>query len=306
MKHLTEISDLTTEEIYSLIRVAKDIMANRDKYQDVLKGRILATLFFEPSTRTRFSFESAMLRLGGSVIGFSDANNTSISKGESIQDTTRIVSGYADIIAMRHFLKNAPMEAAEVSNIPIINAGDGGNQHPTQTLTDLLTIFEEFGHLDNLTIVMVGDLKFGRTVHSLTKAMMRYKNNKFIFVSPNELKMPEYIIDDLKANSIYCEETENFESAIKKADVLYMTRIQKERFSDLDEYDRLKDNYILDIDKINLAKENMIVLHPLPRVNEISPEVDNDKRARYFEQARYGMYIRMALILILLKESADD
>lgn len=306
MKHLTDISDLTVEDIDSLISVAKDIMTNRSKYSDILKGRILATLFFEPSTRTRLSFESAMLRLGGSVIGFSNADSTSVSKGETVKDTAKIVSGYADIIAMRHPVVNAPMEAASVATIPVINAGDGGNQHPTQTLTDLLTISNELGSLKNLKIAMVGDLKYGRTVHSLTKALKRYSGNSFIFVSPKELKMPDYIIEDLKNNNIDYIETDNFEEAIKSADVLYMTRIQQERFEDINEYERLKDSFILDIQKLEEAKDSMIILHPLPRVNEITEDVDNDKRAKYFEQAQYGVFIRMALILKLVKLKEDN
>ena len=303
MRHLTEISDFSVEEISSLISVAKDMMANRSNYEDALKGHILATLFYEPSTRTRLSFEAAMLRLGGSVIGFSDEDNTSVSKGETVKDTARIVSGYADIIAMRHYQVGAPMEAASVASVPLINAGDGGNQHPTQTLTDLLTISSELGRLDNLRIVMVGDLKYGRTVHSLTKAMKRYKNNHFVFVSPKELAMPDYIKEMLNDEGITFEETEHFEQAIGKADVLYMTRIQKERFDSEAEYLRLKDSFILDKAKLDLAKQDMIVMHPLPRVNEITEEVDADSRAKYFQQARYGMFIRMALILKLVQES---
>ncbi|MDO5062257.1 MAG: aspartate carbamoyltransferase [Peptostreptococcaceae bacterium] len=301
MRHLTEISDFSVEEISSLISVAKDIMANQSNYMDALRGRILATLFYEPSTRTRLSFETAMLRLGGSVIGFSNAENTSVSKGETVKDTARIVSGYADIIAMRHHQVGAPMEAASVATVPVINAGDGGNQHPTQTLTDLLTISSELDRLDNLTIVMVGDLKYGRTVHSLTKAMKRYKNNHFIFVSPKELAMPEYIKEMLTADGITFEETAHFEEAIPKAGVLYMTRIQKERFDSEEEYERLKDSFVLDEEKMKLGKEEMIVLHPLPRVNEITEGVDQDPRAKYFQQARYGMFIRMALILTLVQ-----
>ncbi|MDO5095989.1 MAG: aspartate carbamoyltransferase [Peptostreptococcaceae bacterium] len=303
MRHLTEISDFSVEEISSLISVAKDMMANRSKYADALKGRILATLFYEPSTRTRLSFEAAMLRLGGSVIGFSDEGNTSVSKGETVKDTARIVSGYSDIIAMRHYQVGAPMEAASVASVPLINAGDGGNQHPTQTLTDLLTISSELGRLDNLRIVMVGDLKYGRTVHSLTKAMKRYKNNHFVFVSPKELAMPDYIKEMLQNEGITFEETEHFEQAIGQADVLYMTRIQKERFDSEAEYLRLKDSFILDKAKLDLAKQDMIVMHPLPRVNEITEEVDADSRAKYFQQARYGMFIRMALILKLVQEN---
>lgn len=303
MRHLTEISDFSVEEISSLISVAKDMMANQSNYEDALKGHILATLFYEPSTRTRLSFEAAMLRLGGSVIGFSDEGNTSVSKGETVKDTARIVSGYADIIVMRHYQVGAPMEAASVASVPLINAGDGGNQHPTQTLTDLLTISSELGRLDNLHIAMVGDLKYGRTVHSLTKAMKRYKNNHFVFVSPKELAMPGYIKEMLNDEGITFEEMEHFEQAIGKADVLYMTRIQKERFDNEAEYARLKDSFILDKSKLDLAKQDMIIMHPLPRVNEITEEVDADSRAKYFQQARYGMFIRMALILKLVQES---
>lgn len=303
MRHLTEISDFTVEEISSLISVAKDIMANQSNYVDALKGRILATLFYEPSTRTRLSFETAMLRLGGGVVGFSDTASSSVSKGESLKDTTKIVSSYTDVIAMRHFEEKAPMVAATVSTVPVINAGDGGNQHPTQTLTDLLTISSELGRLEKLNIVMVGDLKFGRTVHSLAKAMKRYPNNHFIFVSPEELQMPEYIKTMLQEANCSYEETQDFEYGIQKADVLYMTRIQKERFLDKEQYYKLKDSFILDYDKLQLAKEQMIVLHPLPRVNEIAEDVDADPRAKYFQQARYGMFIRMALILFLVKEN---
>lgn len=303
MKHLTDIEDFSVEEISSLICVAKDIMADQSAYRDALRGRILATLFYEPSTRTRLSFESAMLRLGGNVIGFSEAQSSSVSKGESVRDTARMISCYADIMAMRHFEPFAPMEASKVASIPVINAGDGGNQHPTQTLTDLLTISAELGRLDNLNIVMVGDLKYGRTVHSLTKAMKRYGKNHFVFVSPKELRMPEYIKDMLDTDGISYEETDSFEDGIVKADVLYMTRIQRERFENSDDYDRLKDSFILDKDKLKFAKDDMIIMHPLPRVNEIAEDVDDDKRAKYFEQARYGMFIRMALILTLLKEA---
>lgn len=301
MRHLTEISDFSVEEISSLIRVAGDIMTNRSKYSDALRGHILATLFYEPSTRTRLSFEAAMLRLGGGVIGFTGTENTSVAKGETMSDTVRMVSGYADIIAMRHFQAGIPMEAAKVSSVPIINAGDGGNQHPTQTLTDLLTISSELGRLDRLTVVMVGDLKYGRTVHSLAKAMMRYRDNHFVFVSPKELAMPEYIRELLTKAGVSYEETESLEEGIEKADVLYMTRIQRERFEDMDEYERLKDSFILDKKILSHAKQQMIVLHPLPRVNEIAVEVDEDARAKYFAQAEYGMFIRMALILQLIQ-----
>ncbi len=300
MRHLTEISDFSVEEISSLISVARDIMANRSKYSDALRGHVLATLFYEPSTRTRLSFEAAMIRLGGGVIGFTGTENTSVAKGETLSDTIHMVSSYADVIAMRHPQVGVPMDAAKVSSVPVINAGDGGNQHPTQTLTDLLTISSEMGRLDNLNIVMVGDLKYGRTVHSLAKAMMRYPNNHFVFVSPKELAMPEYIKEMLTEHGVGYEETEHFEEGIAKADVLYMTRIQRERFEDMSEYDRLKDSFILDAKMLSHAKENMIVLHPLPRVNEIAVEVDEDARAKYFAQAEYGMFIRMALILQLI------
>lgn len=306
MKHLTSIYDLSVEQIDTLISVAKDIRQNQSKYVDALRGRVLATLFYEPSTRTKFSFEAAMQRLGGSVIGFAGADTTSAAKGESLKDTIRTISGYASVIVMRHFIEGTPMEAAKVASVPLINAGDGKNQHPTQTLTDLLTISSEIGRLDNLTIVMEGDLKYGRTVHSLTEAMMRYKGNHFIFVSPTELQMPEYILKELTEAGCTYEETTDFEEAIKKADVLYMTRIQKERFDDIEEYERLKDTYILDKEKMQLAKEDMIIMHPLPRVNEITEDVDEDKRAKYFDQAKYGLFMRMALILTLVKESEKD
>lgn len=306
MKHLTSIYDLSVEEIDELISVAKDIRRNQSQYVDALRGRVLATLFYEPSTRTKFSFEAAMQRLGGSVIGFAGADNTSVAKGESLKDTIRTISGYASIIVMRHFIEGTPMEAAKVATVPLINAGDGRNQHPTQTLTDLFTIASELGGLNNLTIVMEGDLKYGRTVHSLTEAMMRYKGNHFVFVSPEELKMPQYVLDELEEAGCTYEVTDDFEEGIKKADVLYMTRIQRERFEDLDEYERLKDTYVLDKEKMMLAKENMIIMHPLPRVNEISEEVDEDKRAKYFDQAKYGLFMRMALILTLVKESEQD
>lgn len=306
MKHLTSIYDLSVEEMNTLIGVAKDIRQNQSRYVDALRGRVLATLFYEPSTRTKFSFEAAMQRLGGSVIGFAGADNTSASKGESLQDTIKIISGYASVIVMRHFIEGTPMEAAKVAIVPLINAGDGKNQHPTQTLTDLLTISSELGRLDHLTVVMEGDLKYGRTVHSLTSAMKLYEGNHFVFVSPKELQMPDYVLKELEEAGCSYEVTEDFEEGIKKADVLYMTRIQKERFEDLDEYERLKDRYILDREKLALAKDNMIIMHPLPRVNEIAEEVDGDKRAKYFEQARYGLFIRMALILTLVRESEQD
>lgn len=297
MRHLTEISDFSTEEISRLISVSRDIMTNEQSYIDAMKGKVMATLFYEPSTRTKFSFEAAMQRLGGTVIGFTGTQNTSVSKGETLKDTVRMVAAYSDLIVMRHFEAGAPMQAAKVATVPVVNAGDGGNQHPTQTLTDILTISQEKGRLDNLNIVLVGDLKYGRTVHSLVKAMRRYKNNKFYFVSPKELQMPDYI-KQLLDESQY-EELENLDEAIKQADVLYMTRVQRERFEYAEQYEKLKDVYILDKGKMDKASNEMIVLHPLPRVNEIAEEVDDDPRAKYFQQAKYGMYARMALILTL-------
>ena len=301
MKHLIDITDLNVEEIYDLIKTAKDIMANKEKYSEKCKNKILATLFFEPSTRTRLSFESAMLGLGGSVLGFSSAASSSTSKGESVSDTIRTVACYSDIIAMRHPKEGAPMVASEKSRVPIINAGDGGHNHPTQTLTDLLTIASEKGRLDNLTIGLCGDLKFGRTVHSLITAMTRYKNIKFVLISPNELKVPDYIKEEkLKKNNIEYIETKDIEEYIDKLDILYMTRVQKERFFNEADYIRLKDYYILTLDKLKNAKKDLSILHPLPRVNEIATEVDDDPRACYFKQVEYGRYMRMALILKLL------
>lgn len=301
MRSLIGIEDFSKNEIDELIDVAKDIMENREEYSELCKGKILATLFFEPSTRTRLSFESAMLSLGGSVIGFSSADNTSTTKGESLADTIRVVSGYSDIIAMRHPKEGAPLVASMNSNVPIVNAGDGGHNHPTQTLLDLLTISKEKGSIDNLTVGLCGDLKFGRTVHSLVTALSLYKNIKFVFISPDELKMPEYVKTDIldKKNIKYIE-TSDLESSIADLDILYMTRIQKERFSDENEYLKLKDVYILDKEKMSLAKSDLCVMHPLPRVNEISVEVDNDPRACYFKQAENGRYMRMAIILKLL------
>lgn len=303
MKNLIKINDLSVEEIEELIEVAKDIMQSPEKYSERCKHKILATLFFEPSTRTRLSFESAMLSLGGEVLGFSEASSSSTSKGESVADTIRTVGAYSDLIAMRHPKEGAPIVAEKVTTVPIINAGDGGHHHPTQTLTDLLTISCEKNRLDNLTIGLCGDLKFGRTVHSLIAAMSRYKNIKFVLISPEELKVPDYIIQDiLIKNGIEYIETDNMEEYMDKLDILYMTRIQRERFLDQEEYDRLKDVYILDMKKLENAKQDLCILHPLPRVNEISKEVDNDPRARYFEQVLCGKYIRMALILKLLDE----
>ena len=301
MKYLIDPVDLTIEEIDELIEIAKDIIKDRTKYQDVSRNKILATLFFEPSTRTRLSFESAMLSLGGSVLGFSEANSSSAAKGESVTDTIWTVSCYSDIIAMRHPKEGAPLVASRRSKVPLINAGDGGHNHPTQTLTDLLTIHREKGRLNDLTIGFCGDLKFGRTVHSLVKAMARYENIKFVFISPSELKIPEYLKEDLlNAKNLDYKEVENIEDVVSELDVLYMTRIQKERFFSEQEYIRLKDSYILDLKKINNSKEDLTIMHPLPRVNEIATEVDDDPRAKYFEQVENGRWIRMALILKML------
>ena len=302
IRNIIDIKDLSVLEIDNLIKVANDIIDNREKYSHVCDGKILATLFFEPSTRTRLSFESAMLRLGGKVLGFSEASSSSTSKGETLSDTVCVVSGYADIIAMRHPKEGAPMVASKKSIVPIINAGDGGHYHPTQTLTDLLTISRKKGRLDNLTIGVCGDLKFGRTIHSLITAMIRYPSIKFVLISPDELKLPEYIITEvLKKNNIEYVETNNIEEYMDELDILYMTRVQKERFFSEEEYIRLKDYYILDKDKLKNAKKDLCILHPLPRVNEIHTDVDNDPRACYFEQAYNGVYIRMALILMLLE-----
>ena len=304
MKNLIGIEDFSKEEIDELIKVSKDIINNKEKYLEKCKGKILATLFFEPSTRTRLSFESAMLSLGGSVLGFSSADSSSTQKGETLADTIKVVSGYSDIIAMRHPKEGAPIVAASNSRVPIINAGDGGHNHPTQTLLDLLTIVQEKGRLDNFTVGLCGDLKFGRTVHSLIVALSRYDNIKFVLISPNELKIPEYLKQDfLDKKNIEYVETENLEECIDKLDILYMTRVQKERFLNEEEYVRLKDVYILDKQKLEKAKEDLCILHPLPRVNEIATEIDNDPRAAYFRQAEYGKYMRMAIILKLLKEN---
>lgn len=301
MKYLLDPVDLTVEEIDELIDIAKDIIKDRTRYQDVCRHKILATLFFEPSTRTRLSFESAMLSLGGSVLGFSEANSSSAAKGESVTDTIWTVSCYSDIIAMRHPKEGAPLVATRRSKVPLINAGDGGHNHPTQTLTDLLTINREKGRLNNLTIGFCGDLKFGRTVHSLVKAMARYENIKFVFISPSELKIPEYLKEDLlDAKNLDYIEVENIEDVISELDVLYMTRIQKERFFSEQEYIRLKDSYILDLKKLTNSKKDLTIMHPLPRVNEIATEVDDDPRAKYFDQVENGRYVRMALILKML------
>lgn len=301
MKYLIDPMDLSVEEIDELIDIANDIIKDRTRYQDVCRNKILATLFFEPSTRTRLSFESAMLSLGGSVLGFSSASNTSASKGESVSDTISVVSSYCDIIAMRHPKEGAPLVATRKSTVPLINAGDGGHNHPTQTLTDLLTIYREKGRLDNLTIGFCGDLKFGRTVHSLTKAMSRYKNIKFVFIAPSELKIPEYLKHDLlDAKNLDYKEVETIEEVIEDLDILYMTRVQKERFFNEQDYIRLKDTYILDLKKLEKSKSDLIVMHPLPRVNEIAIEVDDDPRAKYFDQVQNGRFMRMALILKML------
>ncbi|RHP53878.1 aspartate carbamoyltransferase [Coprobacillus sp. AF31-1BH] len=301
MKYLIDPMDLSVEEIDELIDIANDIIKDRTRYQDVCRHKILATLFFEPSTRTRLSFESAMLSLGGSVLGFSSASNTSASKGESVSDTISVVSSYCDIIAMRHPKEGAPLVATRKSTVPLINAGDGGHNHPTQTLTDLLTIYREKGRLDNLTIGFCGDLKFGRTVHSLTKAMSRYKNIKFVFIAPPELKIPEYLKHDLlDAKNLDYKEVETIEEVIEDLDILYMTRVQKERFFNEQDYIRLKDTYILDLKKLEKSKSDLIVMHPLPRVNEIAIEVDDDPRAKYFDQVQNGRFMRMALILKML------
>lgn len=293
--------DLTVEELDSLMAVAEDIKKDPARYAHTCDGRILAALFYEPSTRTRLSFEAAMLRLGGRTMGFADAASSSAAKGESVADTIRVVSCFADIAAMRHFKEGAPMVAAQFSKIPVINAGDGGHQHPTQTLTDLMTIRSCKGRLGNMKIGMCGDLKFGRTVHSLIRALLRYDGISFVFISPNELKLPDYMIEELNNHpNVNYKELTKLEDAMPELDALYMTRVQRERFFNEEDYVRLKDYYILDSSKMELASKDMIVLHPLPRVNEISVEVDNDPRAKYFDQVNNGMYIRMALILMLL------
>lgn len=307
MRSLIDIVDFSVEELNELLLTACDISEYPEKYAECCHGKKLATLFFEPSTRTRLSFEAAMLELGGSVIGFSEAGSSSAAKGESIADTAKMISCYADIMAMRHPKEGAPYVAARNASIPVINAGDGGHCHPTQTLADLLTIFRELGRLDNLTIGCCGDLKYGRTVHSLISAMSRYSNIKIVLISPEELKLPNYVkYEVLEKNQMLCEETTSLEEAIPELDVLYMTRIQRERFDDLAEYQRLKDSYVLTAEKMIPAKQTMRILHPLPRVNEISVKVDNDPRAAYFRQALNGKYMRMALILKLLKEAAED
>ncbi len=300
MKHLISPLDFTTQELDRLFDLAADIEKNPASYAHTCDGKILATCFYEPSTRTRLSFESAMIRLGGQVIGFSDAGSSSASKGESVSDTIRVISGYADICAMRHPKEGAATVASEKSLIPVINAGDGGHQHPTQTLTDLLTIKNLKGRLDNFTIGLCGDLKFGRTVHSLIHALVRYPGVRFLFISPEELRIPDYIIEELREHNIPFEEVIRLEDVLPELDLLYMTRVQRERFFNEEDYVRLKDFYILTKEKMELAKDDMLVLHPLPRVNEIDVEVDDDPRAAYFKQARYGVYVRMALIMTLL------
>jgi len=302
MRHLLNPLDFTVEEINQLLQLASDMEHHLPKYAHVCDGKKLATLFYEPSTRTRLSFESAMLSLGGSVLGFSSADSSSAAKGESVADTIRTISCYADIAAMRHPKEGSALVASKASRIPVINAGDGGHQHPTQTLTDLMTIHSLKGHLDNLTVGLCGDLKFGRTVHSLINAMVRYPNVRFVLIAPDELRVPEYIREDvLRANQIDFKEVGNLDDAMPELDILYMTRVQKERFFNEEDYVRLKDCYILDKKKMKLAKDDMYVLHPLPRVNEISTEVDADPRAAYFKQVQYGVYVRMALIMTLLE-----
>ncbi|MFR9651974.1 MAG: aspartate carbamoyltransferase [Rikenellaceae bacterium] len=306
MRHLIEPTDLTIEEIESIISLAEDIIANREKYSDRCKGRKLATLFYEPSTRTRLSFTSAMMELGGNVIGFSDASSSSASKGETVADTVRVISCFADIIAMRHFKEGAPLVASRFGTVPVINAGDGSHAHPTQTLTDLLTIKRETGRIDHHTIGFCGDLKFGRTVHSLIRAMARYEGIEVVLIAPKELQLPSYMLAELSQNSsIKFREVTTMEEVMGELDLLYMTRVQKERFFDEDEFDRLKDSFILTAEKMKLAKADMRILHPLPRVNEITQEIDNDPRAAYFRQVENGKFVRMALICKLLEWSED-
>lgn len=306
MRHLLDTTDLSVKEIDDIIALADDIIADKKKYAKVCEGKKLATLFFEPSTRTRLSFEAAMLELGGSTLGFSEANSSSASKGETVEDTIRVVSCYADIIAMRHPIEGAPKVAANTSLVPVINAGDGVHSHPTQTMTDLLTIHREKGTFENLTIGLCGDLKFGRTVHSLVKAMSRYSNIRFVLISPKELSMPDYIKTDyLEEKGIAYTETEKMEDVMPQLDILYMTRVQRERFFSEDEYLKHKDAFILDLKKLENAKKSLTIMHPLPRVNEIAKEVDADPRAKYFEQVMNGKYIRMALIITLLRWAGE-
>ncbi len=303
MQHFINNNNILTSQIDSLLKLGTDIAKHTDNYKDMCKNKILATLFYEPSTRTRLSFESAMLRMGGSVLGFSNANSSSAAKGESVADTIRMIGSYADICAIRHPQEGAPMRAGMFSSIPVINAGDGSHLHPTQTLTDLMTVLQRKGTLSGLKICFCGDLKYGRTVHSLLLALSMYKNNSFVFVSPPQLKVPQKYINEATMRGVECIECETLEDVICDADILYMTRIQKERFPDVSKYEQVKDCYILTADKMTLAKKNMAVLHPLPRVNEIAIEVDSDDRAAYFEQAQNGVYVRMALILALLNLS---
>ena len=307
MRHLIDPLDLSVEEIDALLALAGDIAADRTRYASVCAGKKLATLFYEPSTRTRLSFEAAMLNLGGSVLGFATADSSSATKGESIADTIRVISCYADVCAMRHPKEGAPLRAARYSGIPVINAGDGGHQHPTQTLTDLMTIRRRKGRLSNLTIGLCGDLKFGRTVHSLIKSLARYEGIRFVLISPEELRVPDYVVNEvLRPQNIPYEEVTSLEESMPKLDILYMTRVQRERFFNEEDYIRLKDTYILTPAKMALAKPDMAVLHPLPRVNEITLEVDDDPRAAYFEQAQNGVYVRMALIMTLLGLAAPE
>ena len=306
MRHLIDPTDLSVKEIDEIIALAEDIIANRAKYSEVLKGKKLATLFYEPSTRTRLSFTSAMMELGGCVIGFSDAASSSVSKGETVADTVRVVRCFADIIAMRHFKEGGPLVGSQYAGIPIINAGDGSHSHPTQTMTDLLTIHREKGRLNNLTIGFCGDLKYGRTVHSLIKAMSRYEGIKVVLISPEELRLPPYMLEEMRLSGLEYREVATLEEAMPELDILYMTRVQKERFDDEEEYNRVKDSFILDVEKMALGKKDMIVLHPLPRVNEITRAVDNDKRAAYFRQVENGKFVRMALIYTLLKWADEN
>ena len=305
MRNLIDILDFSVEEIEKLCQSANDIIQNPEMYTESCKGKLLGTLFFEPSTRTRLSFVSAMMSLGGNVLGFSNSDSTSVAKGETLSDTIRMVAAYADIIVMRHPKEGAPIVASNVSSVPIINAGDGGHFHPTQTLTDLLTIQRKKGRFGDLTVGVCGDLKYGRTVHSLIAAMSRYENVKFVLISPEELKLPDYVKDEFLKNSEFVE-IRSLEEAIPELDILYMTRIQQERFSDKAEYERLKDSYVLTKAKLEHAKDDLSIMHPLPRVTEIATDVDDDKRADYFDQAKFGRYIRMALILKLLKESKKE
>lgn len=301
MRHLIDPTDLSVEETEQIVLLAEDIIANRAKYSEACRGKKLATLFYEPSTRTRLSFTSAMLELGGQVLGFSDANSSSASKGETVADTVRVIRCFADVIAMRHFKEGAPLVASQYAGIPVINAGDGSHSHPTQTLTDLLTIKREKGRFDNLTIGFCGDLKFGRTVHSLIKALSRYSGIEVILIAPQELRLPEYMLDELRENSkIRFREVETMEEVMAELDILYMTRVQKERFLDEEEFDRVKNSFVLNPEKLTVAKNDMIILHPLPRVNEITRAVDNDPRAAYFRQVENGKFVRMALIYKLL------